>query len=393
MPGPLRRLTVEAARDLVTERCFTPTGIGRVGLEYELLSFPVGDPASRIDVEALEAAVEAVPRRGGSRVTFEPGGQLELSGPACSGVGAAVDAMAADLAAVRAAAAEVGVELVGAGIDPVRPPQRLVHSPRYDAMEQFFDGDGAEGRTMMSSTASLQVNVDLGPSSDLEDRWRLAHAVSPVLAAAFANSPVVAGRPTGMRSSRLVTWSRLDRSRTAPGLGCSWADYALDATVLLVRHADGRYLPEMARQSFRQWIVHGHPLGWPDHDDLAYHLTTLFPPVRPRGWMEVRVVDSLPDPWWRVAATVTAALLDDAAAAAEARAATVDVAGLWVEAAHHGLAHPALAVAARRCFAAALDALGRFDVDAVTADACHEYVERYVARGRCPADDVLAEVQ
>jgi glutamate--cysteine ligase len=301
--------------------------------------------------------------------------------------------MAADVAAVRAAVAEVGVELVGAGIDPVRPPQRIVHSPRYDAMERYFDDDGPEGRTMMASTASLQVNLDLGPASDLEDRWRLAHAVSPVLAAAFANSPIVAGRATGMRSSRLATWSRLDRSRTAPGLGCDWADYALDALVLLVRDADGTYVPEATRQSFRQWILHGHALGWPDEDDLAYHLTTLFPPVRPRGWMEVRVVDSLPDPWWRVAVAVTAALLDDPAAASEARAATVDVAGLWVEAAHHGLAHPALAVAARRCFAAALDALGRLDVDAVTTDACREYFERYIARERCPADDVLAEVR
>ena len=371
-------MNVRQARDLVMEQCFAPADDGRVGLEYELLTRPSADPTAPVDIDALRAAVD-IPLPGGSRVTFEPGGQLELSGPPCSGVAAAIDAMAADLAAVDDAAAAVGIELVGAGMDDRRPPTRAVKSPRYDAMEAFFDADGPAGRSMMCSTASIQVNVGLGG----HDRWRLAHAVGPVLAAAFANSPGA----SGVRSTRQATWWALDGSRTAPADGCDWADYVLDANVLLIRMGEDRYVPQAERFTFRRWIDDGRPLRSPDADDLAYHLTTLFPPVRPRRWLELRMIDSLPDPWWRVAAAVTVALLEDEAAAAEASAATEDVRGLWDKAARHGLSHPALATAARRCFAAALDALPRLGVDLATADACCDFVDRYVARGRCPADD------
>jgi glutamate--cysteine ligase len=393
VPAALRRLTVEAARDLVMAQCFAApeggAGKGRVGIEYELLSYATADRHGPVDVEALRAATDHV-LPGGSRVTFEPGGQLELSGPPCTGVGAAVAAMADDLAAVRTAAAAIGVELVGNGMDALRAPSRIVHSPRYDAMEQHFDHDGPHGRTMMCSTASLQVNIDLGPAEGIEGKWRSAHAVAPVLAAAFANSPVAAGRRTGLRSSRLATWSELERSRTASDGIDAWVDRALDAAVMLVRLAPDRSVAQAPGLTVRQWIADGHPLGWPDADDLAYHLTTLFPPVRPRGWFEVRVIDSLPDPWWRVAAVATTALLDDPAVADEARAATVDLDGLWHVAAADGLANPLLRDAARRCFALVLDAVPRLGVDRVTADACCEFVDRYVARGRCPADDMPA---
>lgn len=371
------------------EQCFTPAGSGRVGIEYELLTYPAADRQERVDVEVLRTATD-VELPGGSRVTFEPGGQLELSGPPADGAAAAISAMADDLAAVRRAAAGVGVELVGNGIDAVRPPGRIVRSPRYDAMEQYFDHDGPEGRTMMCSTASIQVNIDLGPDDGIDDKWRAAHGIAPVLAAAFANSPVAAGRRTGLRSARLATWSELDRSRTASGGPAAWAERALDADVMLVRLAPDRYVPQAPGLSFRQWVTDGHPLGPPDADDLAYHLTTLFPPVRPRGWFEVRVVDSLPDPWWRVAVVAVAALLDDAVAAEAARAATVGLDGLWRQAAAEGLTHPRLGEAARRCFTAVLDAVPRLGVDTLTADACCEFVDRYVDRGRCPADDVLA---
>lgn len=320
-------------------------------------------------------ALAALPMPGGSRITFEPGGQVELSGPPCPDVGAAIAAMSADIAALGA-----HVELVARGIDE-RPPTRVVHSPRYDAMEQFFDADGPAGRRMMCSTASMQVNLDLGPP----ERWDLAHRVSPVLAAAFANS---AGQG-GTRSTRLATWWAIDPTRTSPCTG-GWADYALDARVMVIRSDD--YVAVTTPLTFRQWIERGHGLGWPHEDDLDYHLTTLFPPVRARGWLELRILDTLPDPWWRVAAAVTTALIEDEAAAATAFAAAAPVQGLWREASEHGLAHPALAEAARACFSAAVDALPRVGADPATAAAAAEFYDRYVARGRCPADDALAPV-
>lgn len=378
------RLTVDAARRLVAEQCFAATGSGRVGIEYELFVHEAGNADAYVDPTRV-AAVLPASFPGGSRVTFEPGGQVELSGPACDGAAHAIAAMAQDVAVVRTAAAAAGLDTRGVGMDSVRRPRRLVRSPRYDAMEAFFDEDGEAGRTMMCSTASLQVNVDLG--DEPEARWAMVHALGPVLAAAFANSPAA-----GHRSARLANWWHIDPTRTAPADAREWVDYVLDAAVMLVR-VDGDYVPQTSRFSFRRWIDEGHDNRRPDEDDLAYHLTTLFPPVRPRRWLELRMLDSLPDPWWRVAVAVTTALLDDCDAAAVARRATAATGDLWVEAGREGLAHAALRRAARECFAAALDALPRLGIDGVTTDAASAYVERYVSRGRCPADDVEALVQ
>jgi glutamate--cysteine ligase len=123
-------------------------------------------------------------------------------------------------------------------------------------------------------------------------------------------------------------------------------------------------------------------------EDLANHLSTLFPPVRPRGWLELRMIDALPEPYWPVPVAVAAALLDDPAAADIAAAATEPCAGRWAKAARDALTDPALGRAARTCFEAAHAALlrrGATDLAGLVAD----YVHRYVERGRCPADDVI----
>ena len=145
--------------------------------------------------------------------------------------------------------------------------------------------------------------------------------------------------------------------------------------------------------TFAAWMERGHELGWPTLDDFEYHLTTLFPPVRPRGWLELRMIDAMPDPWWRVAAAVTTALLEDADAGAEALEAVsapprgTGVADHWRSAARHGLADPALRAAAQRVFPAALGALGRMGVDGATVAVAEAFHERFVARGLCPADE------
>jgi glutamate--cysteine ligase len=136
-------------------------------------------------------------------------------------------------------------------------------------------------------------------------------------------------------------------------------------------------------------MTQGHALGWPTLDDLAYHTTTLFPPVRPRGWLELRMIDALPEEWWPVAVAITVALLDDPAAAACATAATAPVRDRWATASRYALHDPALADAARWCFDAALGALERNGADATTIEAADDYAARFVHRGRCPADDLL----
>jgi glutamate--cysteine ligase len=153
---------------------------------------------------------------------------------------------------------------------------------------------------------------------------------------------------------------------------------------MLVRRTLDDYEPVLRPFPFSAWIEHGHPAGFPTVDDLDYHLTTLFPPVRPRGWLEVRYLDALPDPWWQAAGIVVSTLLIDAAAGAAAAKAAAGTKSLWPEAARCGLGHPRLAVAAQGCFEAALAAAD--DPDGIAA----AYFDRYVARGRTPADDMLA---
>ncbi|MDP8987511.1 MAG: glutamate-cysteine ligase family protein, partial [Actinomycetota bacterium] len=288
-----------------------------------------------------------------------------------------------------------GARLVGAGLDPWRDPWRVVDDPRYRAMEAYFDADGDEGRRMMCSTAALQVNVDIGEASAQARRWRLAQTLGPTLVAAFANSPFSRGGPTGRRSERTAIWAAVDPSRTLPAPtwpadpAGAWLRYALAARVMLIRTCAERFHPVSTPLPFGRWMEEGHELGFPVLDDFEYHLGTLFPPVRPRGWLELRMIDSLPEPWWRAAAAVVVALFDDAEAADEAGRASAAAARLWADAARHGLDHPELALAAATCFRAALEALPRLGADEATISAASAFYDRFVARGRCPADDLL----
>jgi glutamate--cysteine ligase len=411
MPAAQRSLTPAHIHDYVRQHCFSPpadgaadtagTGTGRVGVELELHTRPTADPLRRIPAADLLAAVATTgPLPATSSVTLEPGGQVEISTRPHDGAAAAIGATASDLDTLRAGLAGAGIETSAVGLDPLRPHRRVVGGPRYDAMEAYFDATaGASGRAMMCGTASIQVNLDLGDPAALPRRWRLAHALGPVLVAAFANSPLAGGRPTGARSSRQQVWAALDGTRSSPVWTSAapqslapadlWARYALAADVMLVRAGAERFVPLTGGLPFAAWIADGHELGHPTLDDFAYHLTTLFPPVRPKGWLELRMLDAVPDPWWQVAVAVTVALLDDPVAFDVAERACRPVTDAWVDAAVHGLAHPGLLSAARTCFAAARTALPGLGLDPCTVACTEEFVDRYLDRGRCPGDDLL----
>lgn len=410
MPSPIRSLTTRDVRRYVDEQVFTSTtpGNGHVGVEVEWVTRSVDRSAERHTVTpdqllaalGLSAPGDVLPD--GARVTFEPGGQLELSGPAFVCADTAIAAMARDAAVARRAVSAHGIDLVGIGLDPAGLRDRVIDGARYAAMEQYFDTQWPDGRVMMRNTASVQVNVDLGAPSHVESRWQRAHAIVPVLAAAFANSPFdTSGSLTGSRSSRLDVWRRLDPRRTRaaarPGTSAAtaWTTYALDAPVMMIDTSAGPASANSAKSfapiprplSFARWIHDGHELGWPTIDDFEYHLSTLFPPVRPRGWFELRTIDALPDEWWPVAVAVTAALLDDDTAADIATRASAAVAGRAHLAARDSCHDPELRTAVDQCFVAAIAALPR--IGAASARAATEaYYERYVAPGRCPADDL-----
>jgi glutamate--cysteine ligase len=247
---------------------------------------------------------------------------------------------------------------------------------------------------MMRQTAALQVNVDLGDARERPDRWSTAHALGPLLAAAFANSPFVDRAPSGWCSSRLATWLAIERGRTAPvgaegTARAAWAEYALRAPLMFIRAHEDEFVPVQTSLTFGDWITDGHELGWPTEDDLAYHLTTLFPPIRPRGWLELRMIDALPAQWSVVPAYLTLALLEDREAARRVEPVLVPLAGRWADAARDGLHRPDFADAARECFSIALDALPRLGAPANVVEVVEAFRDRYVQRDRCPADDLV----
>ena len=442
----------------------------RVGVELEWLVRDARDPALPVPAGRIAAAVTAFDAaRGnpdhsryngekharpelptssrpgvlpsGALLTTEPGGQLELSSQPADSLGDLVRATSADLGALREAVAAAGLELAGIGLDPLRPPRRVLELPRYAAMEAFFDQGGPWGRQMMCGTASVQVCLDAGEDSDgpsgYRQRWQLVHAIGPVLVAAFANSPLREGKPTGWVSSRQQVWTRMDPGRTRPPRPDedpreAWAAYALDAQVMCVPNPDSCDWSAPPGLTFREWVrrdpvtadpatrgtgttraeapgtaapSNGEagdgdvPLRRPTAGDLEYHLSTLFPPVRPRGHFELRMIDAQPADGWIVPLAVSSALLSDAKAGDAALAAVEPLwdgrspgdEGPWVRAARLGPADPAISRASEACFAAAREALDRMTAPAAITGAVDSFIDQYVTKDRCPADDLLEE--
>ncbi len=283
-------------------------------------------------------------------VTLEPGGQIELSTPPADGVVAAVAALRADEEVLRDRLRESGFGAVALGTDPARPVARINPGPRYHAMEAHFDalGCAGAGKEMMSATAALQVNLDAGPAAGWGDRLNLIRSLVPMLVAASSTSPYLGGRSSGWHSMRQGIWQGIDHARSDPMPGGeptdAWAGYALDAPVMLV-DSGGQLRPVTSRVSFADWLRGSAPFGRrPSMADLDYHLTTLFPPVRPRGYVEIRCVDALPDRWWPALAALVATLVDDPMAADAAAELCAPVADAWQTAAREGSGRPGGAV-------------------------------------------------
>lgn len=411
----------EQARSAVTEAevealvrgiCFKTGPPRALGVEVEWLVHELRSPRLPVTPERLEAAYAAlrtVPLR--SALTVEPGGQLELSSPPAASLMECIGTVSADLDAARAVLGEHDLGLVGIGQDPWHSPRRFLREPRYDAMETYLDRTGPAGRAMMCTSASVQVCLDAGHEEPGPlghgRRWWLAHQLGPVLVAAFANSPLAGCEPTGWLSTRQLLWMEIGAGRAgAPPLDgdprAAWARHVLDAPVMCVRRDGGRWdVPDGL--TFREWTRSGAPRP-PTHEDLDYHLTTLFPPVRPRGHLELRMIDAQPgEDGWIVPLAVTTALFDDPEAAETAYRAVKPLTErslslpaphnpLWIDAARSGLGDPELQDVAMECFAAALEALPRLGATSAVSDAVAAYRDRYVVKGRCPADDLLDEL-
>ncbi|MGC9669574.1 ergothioneine biosynthesis glutamate--cysteine ligase EgtA [Planosporangium sp. 12N6] len=382
---------VTQAEGYIASICFKTGPPALVGTELEWTVHARDDPRAPLDPARLHRALgphtpptlapdsphRALP--GGGVVTLEPGGQVEISSAPATSLSLLRDAVDADIAYLVGLLHAVDLRLGDSGIDEHRHPRRLLDTPRYAAMERSFDAHGPHGRTMMCSTAGLQICVDAGQPHRVADRWAAVHALGPALLATFATARRHAGRDHGWASARMRAWFGMDRRRTGPvgratDPAAAWARYALAAPLLCVRRP-GRDWTVPYGMTFADWIS-GALADPPTTDDLDYHLGTLFPPVRPRGYLELRFLDTQPGPEWFAPVAVVTALLGDDRALDAARAACEPVEERWLDAARLGVADPALAAAAAGVLDAAVRALDRTGLPSAVRDEVVGVAER-----------------
>ncbi|WP_028477676.1 ergothioneine biosynthesis glutamate--cysteine ligase EgtA [Nocardia sp. CNY236] len=351
----------------------------------------------------IAADSPAFPLPGGSRVTLEPGGQIELSSAPCPTVDQLCDRLRDDAHQLQNLLQSRSIRTVSVAADAERSPERILQLPRYRAMERSFGGIGPFGKLMMCNTASTQVSVDAGTdAADVTARWTALYAIGPALVAAFACSPALRGAPPGAwASQRMRAWLRVDTARTRPPVP-EWTDpmaaysrWALDVPLLCVRRPDeaestdpkgGWAAPPGA--TFADWLsgaLDDEVGRRPDTSDLDYHLTTLFPPVRASGHLEVRYLDAQPGESWAVPVHVIDALMSGPAVVAEATSLAAPLAGRWVDAARHGLANPDI-----RAAAVALLCLAGAHATSESAARAIEAAAERCRRGRTPTDTETA---
>lgn len=399
----VHRLTGTPALERRVRALFLPVGTrgdgpGRVGVEVELLPVRITDgrPAP-VPLTEVRAAIAHDPGLAtDARMSFEPGGQVELSPAAAPTPAAALDAVGALVARLRRCCDRAGITLVTAAVSPWHDTETIGlqnSAPRYRAMQAHFDGIGPWGRRMMRQTAATQICLDIDAAGE---RWRLLNRAGPALAAAFAASPLLDGAPSGIPGTRTAIWQGVDADRTGfdgrhhggdPSTG--YTALALDAMAIPLPR-DGDAAPQPA--PLRRWMAAGRDR--PDGADLDHHLSTLFPPVRPRGYLEVRYLDAVPARWLPVQVCVLTTLVAEPGARRTALEVLESdpVSDDWWRAARLGPADPELRHTALSLFDAALAGMRRLDRGFLPAEAIAstaEYRERFVAAGRCPADELL----
>jgi glutamate--cysteine ligase len=390
-----------AAERYVAKVCFKTGPPSRVGAELEWILHHDGDPTRPIDPATLIAALgdhapptlrpdsPHLPLAHGGIVTVEPGGQVEISTPPRESLADLLSATAADARRLDVLLGAAGLRLGGEACDH-RPVRRILDTPRYAAMEHAFDRLGRHGRVMMCATASVQVCLDIGTPERARARWEAVHAIGPVLLAAFANAHGNATHGNGSRASsgwaseRMHTWFGIDASLAhsppvEPDPAAAWARRALDSPLVCIRRdAAGWEAPPGV--TFADWIGGALP-SKATYDDLDYHLSTLFPLVRPRGYLEVRYLDAQPRGEWLVPVALVAALFASEHTVDAAADIASAVADRWVPAARDGLADPALYKAACALLDLACRALADIGVGEPTITAVTDVVGRRLSLG------------
>src|SRR5450432_3074658 len=248
---------------------------------------------------------------GGGAISLEPGGQFELSGAPVENVHQTASELMAHLAQVREVAKPLGIGFLGMGMTPnwSRADMPMMPKGRYRIMTNYMPKVGKHGLDMMYRTCTVQANLDFSSELDMVKKLRVSLALQPVATALFANSPFTEGKPNGFLSFRSEIWRDTDPDRSGmlpwafePGMGFErWVDYALDVPMYFIKRGD--HYVDVSGQSFRD-LMAGKLAGMagerPTLSDWANHLSTIFPEVRLKRYLEMRGADGVP--WGRLPA-------------------------------------------------------------------------------------------
>ena len=326
---------VRTMADLVSyfESGNKPRSAWRIGAEHEKFAFhldtlrrptyegPDGIEAMLVGLERfgwkpyLENGKIIALLKNGASVTLEPGGQFELSGAPLETVHDICDETGQHLEEVKAVASELGLGFVGVGFSPLwtREETPVMPKGRYKIMRAYMPKKGKLGLDMMLRTCTVQANLDYESEADMVLKFRTSLALQPIATALFANSPFIEGKPSGFLSARANVWTDTDPDRTGmlgfvfeDGFGFErYARYALDVPMYFVggKRLNREDYIDVSGQDFKAFLkgeLPGLPGVLPTMDDWADHLTTLFPEVRLKKYLEMRGADA--GPWGRLCA-------------------------------------------------------------------------------------------
>lgn len=330
---PSKSAPVESKHELVEylESGCKPASQWRMGTEHEKFGYTMDDLrplpyegersirtiltalADRFDWQPVneDGRIIALTDDTAASITLEPGGQLELSGAILDTIHETCTEVYTHLKQVQAVSEPLGVAFLGMGFHPKWKREEMEWMPkgRYRIMREYMDTVGTLGRDMMTRTCTIQVNLDFSSEADMVNKFRTSLALQPIATALFANSPFTDGRPNGYLSYRSRVWEDTDPDRTGMlpfvfdgDMGFErYADYMLDVPMYFV-YRDGRYL-DASGQSFRDFLDGRLPLlpgEKPTMKDWEDHLTTAFPEVRLKRFLEMRGADG--GPWRRICA-------------------------------------------------------------------------------------------
>ncbi|CAM0958142.1 unnamed protein product [Alopecurus aequalis] len=299
----------------------------RIGTEHEKFGFDV-ETLRPITYDQISAILNGLAERfewdkivednhviglkqGGQNISLEPGGQFELSGAPLETLHQTCAEVNSHLYQVKAVGEEMGVGFLGLGFQPKWPLSDIPIMPkgRYEIMRNYMPKVGSLGLDMMFRTCTVQVNLDFSSEQDMINKFRASLAMQPIATAIFANSPFKEGKPNGFLSLRSHIWTDTDNNRSGmlPFVFDStfgfeqYVDYALDVPMYFV-YRNKQYL-DCTGMSFRDFMVGKLPQvpgELPTLNDWENHLTTIFPEVRLKRYIEMRGADG--GPWRRLCA-------------------------------------------------------------------------------------------